>query len=281
MRQIVIVSGKGGTGKTVIAASFAALAQRSVLVDCDVDAADLHLLAQPAIRERHEFKASKVAVIDNDACNYCGRCVETCRFEAIDKEGTVDPVSCEGCGICSRICPVGAITMREKVSGEWYVSTTRFGPFVHAKLGVAEENSGKLVTLIRTKAKELAQGQSFDLVLIDGSPGIGCPVIASLSGVDLALVVTEPTLSGLHDAERIVGVARMFKVPVKMVVNKFDLNSTVTEQIEAYCANNDIPVVGRIPFDKEVVCAMVNGVTVPEHSAGVAATEIEKVWRRL
>ena len=217
MKQIVIISGKGGTGKTVITGAFAALAQKKVMADCDVDAADLHLLLEPSIRERHEFKSGKTAVIDKEKCVKCGKCIEVCRFEAINEKFNVDGVSCEGCAFCSFACPVDAIKMEENISGEWFISNTRFGPMVHAKLGIAEENSGKLVSLVRKQAKEAAEKTAADWVIIDGAPGIGCPVIASLSGIDCAVVVTEPTLSGLHDADRVISVAKHFGVLTKLI----------------------------------------------------------------
>ncbi|MGB2660930.1 MAG: ATP-binding protein [Candidatus Omnitrophota bacterium] len=278
MRQIVVISGKGGTGKTVLTASFAAIAENKVMADCDVDAADLHLLLTPDVNERHLFKSGKTAVINNDICTGCGKCVELCRFEAISKDYIVDPIACEGCAFCSFVCPVGAIKMRENTTGEWFISSTRFGPMVHAKLGIAEENSGKLVSLVRQKAKEIAEKKDLDWVIIDGSPGIGCPVIASLSGVDFALVVTEPTLSGLHDADRVIKVTRHFKVPVKVVINKYDLNIDMTEKIADYCNKNDIPLVGKIPFDKSVVEAMVSGKTITEYKDSRAKKEVIKIW---
>ncbi|MGB3113344.1 MAG: ATP-binding protein, partial [Candidatus Omnitrophota bacterium] len=232
MKQIVVISGKGGTGKTVLTASLAALAKNKVMADCDVDAADLHLLLKPSIKERHEFKSGATAFIDKRLCTECGRCVAVCRFDAVSEDYAIDPVACEGCGFCYYACPVNAIKMQENATGEWYISDTRFGPLVHAKLGIGEENSGKLVTLVRQKAKEIAEKQRFDWVIIDGSPGIGCPVIASLSGVDFALVVTEPTLSGLHDADRVIKVARHFNIPVKVVINKYDLNVDMTNRIK-------------------------------------------------
>lgn len=281
MKQIVVISGKGGTGKTVVTGSFAALAKKHVMVDCDVDAADLHILLSPEIRERHTFKSGKTAVIDRELCTNCGKCRELCRFDAITSEFKVDPVACEGCCFCSFICPVDAISMEENTTGEWYVSDTRFGALVHAKLGIAEENSGKLVSLVRNKAKELAEKDGLDWVIIDGSPGIGCPVIASISGVDTALIVTEPTMSGLHDADRVIRVARYFKVPVKLVINKFDLNEDTSRKIEDYCAKNNVEVCGKIPFDKDVVKAMVEKSSVVEFSDGKAAVEIKKIWEVL
>jgi len=293
MKQIVVISGKGGTGKTVITGAFAALAGASgvsgdsprggkiVLADCDVDAADLHLLLRPRVKERREFKSGKTAVIDKEKCVRCGKCVEVCRFDAIDGDFTVDAVSCEGCAFCSFACPVGAIKMEENVSGEYFISETRFGPMVHAKLGVAEENSGKLVSLVRQKAKELAEKNKADWVIVDGAPGIGCPVIASLSGIDCAVVVTEPTLSGLHDADRVISVVRHFGVFARLVVNKYDLNPDMTAEIERYCRDNNIDLIGKIHFDKAVVEAMVQGKTVIEHASSTAAKEIGGIWRAL
>lgn len=281
MKQIVIISGKGGTGKTVTTASLAALANSKVMADCDVDAADLHILLSPDIRERHEFKSGKTAVIDPGLCLGCGKCRKLCRFSAISPEFKVDPVACEGCSFCSFICPTGAITMEENSTGEWYVSDTRFGPMVHAKLGIAEENSGKLVSLVRNKAKDLAEKRGLDWVIIDGSPGIGCPVIASISGVDLALIVTEPTMSGLHDADRVIKVTRYFNIPVKLVINKFDLNEEMSGKIEQYCDENNVEVCGKIPFDRDVVRAMVEKKTIVEFSDGKASREIKRIWGKL
>ena len=290
MKQIVIISGKGGTGKTVITGALAALAKSKVIADCDVDAADLHLLLNPKIREKHEFKSGLTAVIDRKLCTDCGKCTEVCRFDAIKEHQStgahehrfvIDPISCEGCAFCSFICPAKAIKMERNVSGEWCVSDTRFGPMVHAKLGVAEENSGKLVTLVKRKAKEIAEKKNCNWIIIDGSPGIGCPVIASLSGVDCALVVTEPTLSGLHDADRVAGVAKHFGIPVKIVINKYDLNIDMAEKIEKHCRDNGIPLIGRIGFDKSIVEAMVAGKTIIEHQDGKTKQAISKIWAAL
>ncbi len=281
MKQIVIISGKGGTGKTVITGAFAALAKNKVMADCDVDAADLHLLLQPVIKERHEFRSGKTAKIDKKLCKECGKCISVCRFDAISESFTVDPISCEGCAFCSFICPEGVIRMEENISGEWYISETRFGPMVHAKLGIAEENSGKLVSLVRKQAKELAEKENCDWVIIDGAPGIGCPVIASLSGIDCALVVTEPTLSGLHDADRVINVAKHFGILAKLIVNKYDLNMDMTGKIERYCKDNNIDLIGKISFDKSIVEAMVSGKTIIEHKSGQAQKEIKGAWQVL
>ncbi|MDP8216838.1 MAG: ATP-binding protein [Candidatus Kaelpia imicola] len=281
MKQIVVISGKGGTGKTVITGAFAALAKNKVMADCDVDAADLHLLLAPEIKEKHEFKSGVTASIDKEKCTQCGKCIELCRFEAIDEEFIVDSVACEGCAFCGFACPAGAIQMRENTSGEWFISETRFGQLVHAKLGIAEENSGKLVSLVRQKAKEIAENENHDWIIIDGSPGIGCPVIASISGVDCALIITEPTLSGLHDADRVIRVARHFSVPVRLIINKYDLNLDVTEKIEKYCRNNNVGFIGKIAFDRTVVEAMVEGKTIAEYSNGETKEKISEIWDRL
>jgi MinD superfamily P-loop ATPase len=281
MKQILVISGKGGTGKTVITSAFASLAKNKIMVDCDVDAADLHILLQPNIQERNEFKSGYSARLDQSKCTQCGKCIDACRFDAIRKVGDkvmIDSVDCEGCGFCSIVCPHQAIRMEENIAGEWYVSDTRFGPMVHAKLGVAEENSGKLVSKVRQKAKELADERNCDWIIIDGSPGIGCPVIASLSGIDLAIVITEPTMSGLHDAGRVIKVAKHFNVPVTMVINKYDLNREVTKRIEAYCHTNGIEVLGKIAFDENVVKALMARKTIVEYGESETKKSVSKLW---
>lgn len=281
MKQIVVISGKGGTGKTVITGAFAALAKNHVMADCDVDAADLHLLLQPKIKFRQDFRSGLSAVIDKKICQQCGKCIAACRFNAISDSFVIDHVSCEGCGFCSHICPVGAIKMEENLAGEWFISQTRFGPMVHAKLGIAQENSGKLVSLVRKQAKELALKTNCDWVIIDGAPGIGCPVIASLSGIDCAVVVTEPTLSGLHDALRVIEVTKHFNVPSRLVINKYDLNLDMSEKIEEHCAKNGISLIGKVSFDKTVVEAMVEGKTIMEYKDTPVKDEIRGIWEKL
>jgi MinD superfamily P-loop ATPase len=277
MKEIVVLSGKGGTGKTSIVGSLAALAGSKVLADCDVDAADLHLLLKPRVKQETQFWSGHVAQIDPDKCTQCGLCQELCRFDAI-KDFDVDPISCEGCGFCSHICPVEAITMKENLSGHWFISDTRYGPLVHARLGIAQENSGKLVAQVRQQARQIAEIEEKDLIISDGPPGIGCPVISSLSGASLALLVTEPTLSGIHDLERVLGVCRHFGVPAVVCINKYDLNEENTRQIESYCKSHRIKVVAKIPFDNAVTEAIVRGLPLVEYSDGRIAREMEKLW---
>jgi len=281
MKQLTVISGKGGTGKTILTASFAVLAKRKVMVDCDVDAADLHLLLHPEVKETHRFEEGEKAVIDQELCTECGRCREVCRFDAIPEDYVVDPISCEGCWVCHYTCPEEAIRMEKNLCGEWYLSDTKYGPLVHAKLGIAEENSGKLVTLVKQKAKELASSGNLDLVIIDGPPGIGCPVISSLAGVDLALVVTEPTISGSHDLERVIAVAHHFRVKTAVVINKYDINPEVSAEIEDWCQNRGVPVLGKIPFDRIVIEALVAGVPLIEYSQNGVSEKIESIWRSL
>lgn len=286
MKQIAIVSGKGGTGKTVIAGGFATMARHKVMVDCDVDAANLHLLLHPAVKETHQFTAGKKARIDREQCNQCGRCKEVCRYEAIASDPpeagyAIDPVACEGCGVCFLICPQSAISMNENPSGEWYISDTKYGPFVHATLGIGEENSGKLVSEVRKQAKELAESHSLDYIIIDGPPGIGCPVIASLGGADLALIVTESTLSGIHDMERIVGLASHFQVEVTVCINRYDLNLRNAKSLEAYCQESGIEVMGKIPFDPRVVESVRRGMPFTEYSDSAAAAEMRTICERV
>lgn len=257
MKELVVISGKGGTGKTSLVASLAALAENKVMVDCDVDAADLHLVLQPDVLETNEYYGGKSASINKDICVSCGRCKELCHFGAISDDININPVLCEGCGACAHFCPVSAIKLTDNLSGHWFISDTEYGPMVHARLGIAEDNSGKLVTLIRSKARILADKQKRDLLIIDGSPGIGCPVIASVTGADLVLVVVEPTLSGQHDLDRVVQLTRHFGINVAVVINKFDLNEEMAEKISLYCQENKIKLVGRLPYDESVVKAQI------------------------
>ncbi len=284
MKQIVVISGKGGTGKTVLTASFAALARNKVMADCDVDAADLHLLLHPQIVERYDFRGLPKARIDDALCDGCRECMRLCRFDAIVDDGDisdkvrVDPIECEGCTVCMNVCPVNAISMVDNITGEWFVSKTEFGSMVHASLGIAEENSGKLVTTVRQNAANVAQRGKMDYVIIDGPPGIGCPVIASLAGVDLAVIVTEPTLSGIHDMARVAGVARHFGVAISCVVNKFDINPDNTACIEEWCNTNRVQVLGKIPFDLSVNDSIKAGRPIVDHTENTVTREITKIW---
>ncbi|MDP8259954.1 MAG: ATP-binding protein [Candidatus Gygaella obscura] len=281
MKQILVISGKGGTGKTVLSASFAALAKKCVVSDCDVDAADLHLLLRPKIKQTEKFKSGKTAYIDENICIKCGKCINFCRFDAITKDFRIDDVSCEGCAACSYLCPVSAIKMRENESGECFVSDTDYGTMVHARLGIAEENSGKLVSLVRKKSQEIAIAQQCEFLIIDGPPGIGCPVIASLAAVDIAVVVTEPTISGLHDAKRVIELANHFKVPVNLVINKFDLNLEMSEKIENYCKDSNIKVLGKIGFDQTFIKSLVEAKPIVECSYAKVKKDIVDIWQKL
>lgn len=281
MKEITIISGKGGTGKTSLAGCFAVLSSGAVFTDCDVDAANLSLIMRPELQEKHEFKASREASIREEKCTRCGLCRDLCRFEAITESFQVDPLSCEGCGVCYHACPEGAIDFEEVISGEWFVSETPYGPLVHARLGVAQENSGKLVTLARNKAKEIAREANRELVITDGPPGIGCPVIASLANASAALVVTEPTLSGVHDMERVLSVCGHFNVPAFVCINRYDLDEENTRKIEEYCREQSVPLVGRVPFDKAVTEAMVQGLPVVEYSDGAVSKSIKEIWERV
>lgn len=278
MKEVVVLSGKGGTGKTSIVGSFAVLAQSKTLADCDVDAADLHLLLSPAVRSESDFWSGQVAYIDPATCSHCGLCPKLCRFDAI-RDFKVDGFSCEGCGFCAKICPAQAITMQENLAGHWFVSDTDYGPLIHARLGIAQENSGKLVALVRQQAREIAKVRQLEYIITDGPPGIGCPVISSLSGAHLALVITEPTLSGIHDLKRVLDVCGHFGVAAMVGINKYDLNEEHTQQIEDYCLGQGIPVVAKIPFDNAVIEAVVRGLPVVACSEGRVSQEIERLWR--
>ena len=280
--ELVVISGKGGTGKTSVVASFAALAQDAVIADCDVDAADLHLVLEPQVLESHSFVSGHEAVIRQPDCDGSGTCREVCRFGAVmEHEGptpfVIDPFACEGCGVCVELCPARAIDFPERVCGDWFVSTTAQGPLVHARLGIAAENSGKLVSTVRSEAKRLAASNGSGLILVDGPPGIGCPVIAAITGASGVLVVTEPTVSGAHDMERVLELASHFKIPVALCVNRWDINPDSAERIENQGRNHGAVIAGRIRYDPAVTRAQVAGRSVVE-LGGDAADDIRAVW---
>ncbi|TFH42317.1 MAG: 4Fe-4S dicluster domain-containing protein, partial [ANME-2 cluster archaeon] len=278
MKQLTIISGKGGTGKTTITAAFASLAENAVLADCDVDAPDLHLILKPDIQETFEYSGLKIALKNKEKCIECGKCTEYCRFDAIDDDFNIVNERCEGCGVCEYVCPFGAVHLVDRKSGFAYLSQTRFGPMSHAILNTAEEASGKLITLVRNNARVLAKKFDKYLIIIDGPPGIGCAVIAAISGVNLVLIVTESTLSGIHDMERILGVASHFNVPAVVCINKFDINIDNTRLIEQYCAENGLDVVGRIPYDETATMAMIREMTVVEFSDNEFSNNVKIIW---
>ena len=280
VKEITVLSGKGGTGKTSLTASFAVLTQHAVLTDCDVDAPDLHMLLKPEVLETQEFKASRVAVIDEETCVQCEKCEEHCRFGAIEKQ-VVDPILCDGCGVCAYVCPVAAVELEKRVSGYAFISKTKYGPMSHALLNPGEENSGKLVALVRQNAKKVAEKENCELIINDGPPGIGCPVIASLGGVGMGLIVAEPTLSGIHDMERALGLLNHFKIPSLVCVNKYDINEENTARIVEFCESNGVEVVGKIPFDIVVTEAMVAGKPIVEYAPKSNVSKaIEELWER-
>ena len=282
MKELVVLSGKGGTGKTSLTASFAALAGNCVLCDTDVDAADLHLLLSPSIRQQNDFKGGNSAKINPDPCSRCGLCRDLCRFGAICPEFTIDEIKCEGCGVCVYFCPEKAIAFNQKTCGQWFVSDTRFGTMIHARLGIAEENSGKLVTLVRKEARKAAVETKSDLILTDGPPGIGCPVIASLGGADLVVIITEPTMSGRHDLKRVAELAAHFKVPAVVCINKSDLNIEQTREIRHFAADRGLPVAGEIPFDPRFVESMILKQAIVESDEfSKTAEAVRKIWKNI
>jgi MinD superfamily P-loop ATPase len=282
MRELVIISGKGGTGKTSLVAAFAALAENKVLCDADVDAADLHLIMAPTTGKWQDFQGGHTARINQDECSECDLCRDLCRWDAISENYQIDPIECEGCGVCFYFCPEEAIDFPLKTCGEWFISDTRFGPMVHARLGIAEENSGKLVTLVRQEAKKLAEEKNLSLILTDGPPGVGCPVIASIGGASAVLIVTEPTVSGKHDMLRVAQLAAHFKVPAMICVNKFDLNPAETRIIEDIAREKDLTALGRIPFDPIFTKAMVQGQTIFEYDTNSeTGGAVKQIWGKI
>ena len=279
IKELIVISGKGGTGKTSLLGGFASLANDAVLCDADVDAADLYLILEPEIKKRQDFQEGHRAIIDPDRCTECGLCRDLCRFNAITPDYKVDPIDCEGCGVCVYFCPEDAIDFPIKTCGELFISDTRCGPMVHARLGIAEDNSGKLVTLTRKEARELAKKRGLNLILTDGPPGLACPVIASIAGATAVLIVTEPTLSGHHDMDRVVELANHFEIPASICINKYDLNPDMAGVIEQYAKERGLPILGKIPFDPIFTKAMVQKQTVIEYDErSQAAQALTDIW---
>lgn len=282
MRELVIVSGKGGTGKTSLTAAFASLSANHVLCDADVDAADLHLLLQPKLKVNTDFMGGSNAIVDHTRCTSCGICRDLCRFGAIGSEYVIDGIACEGCGVCVDLCPEKAIDFPIQKCGEWYISDTRLGPMVHARLGIAEENSGKLVSCIRQESRKVVEEKGLELIITDGPPGIGCPVIAAIGGATALVVIVEPTVSGLHDMTRLADLATHFKVPCLLCVNKFDLNIEMTERLEEEARQRKMTILGRVPFDPLFTQAMIAGKTIVEYQDdSLAATAVREVWEAI
>lgn len=281
MKEITIISGKGGTGKTSVTASFAFLAANRVVVDADVDAANLYLTLPHTTLSQENFVGGRLAEIDPDICTQCGECLERCQFKAISEDFIVDPIACEGCGVCVHFCPVDAISFEQQVCGEKFLSDTDNGPMVHARLGIAQENSGLLVSVLRQQAREIAKEKDIPMILVDGPPGIGCPVIASITNADALVIVTEPSMSGMHDMERVKRLADQMRVPAFLCINKADLNQEKTDSMKAFAKANNIKFAGEIPFDREVTASMNAGKSLVEFSQGPAAQAVRKVWENV
>lgn len=284
MREILIISGKGGTGKTSLTAAFAHLSTDAVLCDLDVDAPDLHLVLRPSPTEPTPFVSGFEARIETDKCTQCGTCLEMCRFGAVrdgDSGYRIDPIRCEGCGVCVRFCPERAVAFDPSQCGEWRISDTRFGPLVHAQLYPGEENSGKLVALLRREAKVLAEARGARVVISDGPPGIGCPVISAISGQEMAVLVTEPTPSGLHDLKRVEALCSHFRLPAVVIINKSDLNATVVGEIRSFCQAQNRPVIAELPYDTEFVQAVVRGLAITEYSQGKTTRALRSAWEKI
>jgi MinD superfamily P-loop ATPase len=282
MRELVILSGKGGTGKTSLTAAFASFSTNMIMCDADVDAADLHLLMAPDIKQKSDFQGGNEAIINPEKCTQCGLCITLCRFDAVKETFEIDLIECEGCGVCYDLCPEQAIDFPVKTCGQWYVSDTRFGPMVHARLGIAQENSGRLVALVRQEARKIAQKKHIDLILTDGPPGVGCPVIASMGQASAVLIVAEPTVSGIHDLARMAQLAAHFKMPVMVCVNKHDLNPDQTQAIKDLAKENNITFVGQIPFDKNFTESMIQGKNIIETDKNSQASlVVKKIWENV
>jgi len=286
MKEIVVISGKGGTGKTSVTASFSYLGGKDIIVaDCDVDAADMHLLLKPDFNQAEDFFSGELAFIHQDACIKCGKCADVCRFNAIpiiDGNYIVDPLSCEGCGYCARVCPTDAITNESLNVGKWYISNIKTGTkMVHARLGIGADNSGKLVTKVKNEAKILAKAENKKYVLVDGSPGIGCPVVSSLSGAHFVVLVTEPSVSGLHDLKRIYELVKKFRIKAACIINKYDINTNLSYKIEEFLSSEDIIHLANIPYNENFTKAMTFGKTVVEYDDNELTEIIKQTWDKI
>lgn len=286
MKEIVIISGKGGTGKTSITASFAYLGGSNIVAaDCDVDAADMHLLLQPDFAKSEDFYSGVIANINQDKCTQCGKCAEVCRFNAIpiiNEQYIIKPLNCEGCGYCARVCPTEAITMEEQNVGKWHISETKVGnTLVHARLGIGAENSGKLVAKVKNEAGRIAKETGKDFVLVDGSPGIGCPVVSSLSGADFVVLVTEPTVSGIHDLKRVYELVNKFKIKAGCIINKSDLNLQISDEIERFLRKENIIHISNLPYDETFTMAMTNGQTIVEYNDNSLKALLTESWNKV
>ena len=280
-KSIAIISGKGGTGKTSITSSLAVLAKNPIVVDCDVDAADLHLILKPEITTEKIFRSGRLASIDPKKCTKCGKCIEACTFDAVLDELIIDEISCEGCGVCKFVCPSDAINMAPAECGMWYVSKTRTGVLVHARLDPGKENSGRLVSLIRTESLEIAKNDNSEVIIIDGSPGVGCPVIASITGNDIVVIITEPTLSGLHDLKRAIALTKHFNIAPAVIINRCDLNQEISNKIVEACNKQDVVIIGNIPYTTEFTDAQLAMKSIVEYSDGPAAKELRNIWQQI
>lgn len=281
IKELVIISGKGGAGKTSITASLAALAGRSVIVDADVDAADMHLVIHPSGSKKYDFEGGFAATRHPELCTECGVCRDLCQYSAISPNFEIDPILCEGCGVCAHFCPEKAIEMKQKTCGQWFMSDTRFGTMLHARLFPGEENSGLLVSRLREEAMDKAESEGMKLVITDGPPGIGCPVIASITGANLVLAIAEPTVSGAHDVKRAWELSRFFRIPLLLCINKSGLNPEIESELKEWAKEKKIPLTGEIPYDREFTSAMMAGKTLVEFSDSCTAQAVRQVWNNI
>lgn len=283
MKEIVVLSGKGGTGKTSLTAAFAVMMRNAVIVDCDVDASNLYLLLNPLVRQSYDFRGSAKAQVDAAICNGCGACMAACRFGAIHLNGCafINPMRCEGCGVCARQCPLNAISLERHVCGRWFISSTRYGSMIHAFLEPGEENSGKLVSVLRQSARKLARQQGASWILADGPPGTGCPAISSLTGADYTVMIAEPSLSGFADLQRALKLAGHFGIPTGIVINKADINAEITARIEAFALESGCAVLGRIDYDPVFVHSQLKAVPVVDVAGNELRSRLERLWRAI